>query len=364
MPEPERTTPPRPAALRGALSPRNIGAIYVWILIIALFAILVPDEFPTWTTAKGILNQYSVTGLMALSLIVPLAASYFDLSIGFTMSLAGVLAAELLNQTSWSPVVVGLLVIAICVCVGLLNAFVVVGLGVDSFIGTLGTGAILAAITLGVSGNLTITGRIGEGFSDLASTEVAGITLPVFYLLLVMVALGYWLERTKMGRQLYAAGFDRGAARLSGLPVNRLGVIAFITSACIAGFAGMVLAARVSSGSPDAGTAYLIPAFSAAFLGATQLRRGRFNPWGTVIAVLLLGTGNVGLLLAGGPVWTPQLFEGTVLIAAVALTAFGGGALHERFVVLRARRNQTAQPEASSPGAGPPDRDRPQEQPT
>jgi ribose transport system permease protein len=324
------------------LSPRNIGALYVWIVIIVLFTLIAPDTFPTVTTAKGILNQYSVTGLMALSLVVPLAASYYDLSIGYTMSLAGVLAAELLNKTAWSPVVVGLVVIVACVAIGLLNAFVVVGLGVDSFIGTLGSGAIIAAVTLGISGNQTITGRVGEGFANISSTDIAGISLPVFYLLIVMVGIGYWLERTRTGRHLYAMGFDRETARLTGISVNRLGTVAFITSAVIAGFAGMVLAGRVSSGSPDAGPSYLIPAFSAAFLGATQLRRGRFNPWGAVIAVLLLGTGDVGLLLAGGPIWTPNLFEGTALIAAVALTGFGHSAIRERISVLRARGKQRA----------------------
>src|SRR4051794_8786100 len=86
-------------SVRATLSPKNIGAIYVWIAIIILFSLIAPDTFPTWRTAQSILNQYSIQGLMALSLIVPLAASYFDLSIGYTMSLAGVLAGVLLNDT-------------------------------------------------------------------------------------------------------------------------------------------------------------------------------------------------------------------------------------------------------------------------
>jgi ribose transport system permease protein len=153
-------------------------------------------------------------------------------------------------------------------------------------------------------------------------------------------------------------GFDRETARLTGISVDRLGILAFVTSAVIAGFAGMVLAARVASGSPDAGPSYLIPAFSAAFLGATQLRSGRFNPWGAVIAVLLLGTGDVGLILAGGPIWTPQLFEGTVLIAAVALTGFGQNAIRSRLAILRTRGRQDApdpsRTEGQAPGHGPP----------
>jgi len=330
-----------PRARRGRsvhmLSVRNIGAVYVWIAIIVLFSILSSD-FASWQTAKAIINQYSVTALVALSLVVPLSAAYYDLSIGFTFGLAGVLVAALLAHTSMSPVLCALITIVACAGVGLLNAFVVIGLGVDSFIATLGTGGILGAITLAVSDNQTVIGRVGGPFSDLASTNVGGVTLPVFYVLAVVAILGYWLERTRMGRYLYATGFDRESARLTGIPIARIGVVAFLTSAIVAGFAGIVVAARVSAGDPTAGPAYLIPAFSAAFLGATQLRGGRFNPYGTVIAVLLIGTGDTGLLLAGGPTWTAQLFDGLVLIAAVALTGLGQGTIRERWRRAKAQR--------------------------
>ena len=318
-------TPRRP--LGQLLSVRNIGAIYVWIAIIVLFSLIASETFPTAQTAKAILNQYSITGIVALSLVIPLAAGFYDLSIGYTLGLAGILAAYLLENTGMSPLAAGAITIAACVVIGLFNALVVVGFGINSFIGTLGTGAVLAAITLAISNDQTITGRIGEDFAKIASTSWEGLMLPVLYLLAIVVGLWWWLERTRMGRNFYAMGFEREAARLSGVKIDRLGTIAFVTSAVIAGFAGMVLAGRVSSASPSVGPAYLIPAFSAAFLGATQLRQGRFNAWGTVIAVLLLGTGNVGLLLDGGPAWTPQLFEGLVLIAAVGLTVSGNEGL-------------------------------------
>ncbi len=332
------------------LSPRNIGAVYVWLAIILLFALLAPQTFPTWQTAKSILNQYSITGIAALSLVIPLAAGYYDLSIGYTLGLAGLLGAYLLQNTGLSPVLAILITLLACAAIGLLNAFVVVGLRVDSFIGTLGTGAILAAITLAISNDQTIVGRVGGSFSNIATENLGGVTLPVLYLVLLVLGLAWWLERSQMGRYFYAMGYQRESARLSGIRVDRLGVIAFVSSAVIAGFAGLVLAARVSSGSPEAGPPYLIPAFSAAFLGATQFRGGRFNPWGTIVAVLLLGTGDVGLLLAGGPVWTPQLFEGVVLIAAVALTGAANTDIRNRFALLRERWRSRGNP----PVAGPP----------
>jgi ribose transport system permease protein len=303
------------------LAPTNIGAIYVWIVIIVLFSLITPDVFPTSQTAKSIVNQYSITGIVALSLVVPLSAAVYDLSIGFVMSFSGIIVAQLLATTSMSPVEAGVLAMLACVAIGLINAFIVVVMRVNSFIATLGSGAIVASLTTAISNDAPIAGRVGDGpFGKLASIGIGNVTLPFFYLLILMVLIGYWLERTSSGRQIYAVGFDTEAARLTGAPVKRLTAISLVASATIAGFAGLVLAARVSSADPNAGAAYLIPAFSAAFLGATQFRGGRFNPWGTVIAVMLLGTGDVGLLVSGGPTWTPPLFEGVVLIAAVALT--------------------------------------------
>jgi ribose transport system permease protein len=190
-----------------------------------------------------------------------------------------------------------------------------------------------------VSGDQTLTGRIGGSFSKLATSNFQGISIAVAYLLVVMLALAYWTERTASGRQIYATGFDPETARLAGVPVRKIIVLSFLTSAVVSGFAGLVLSAQVAAGSPDIGSAYLIPAFSAAFLGATQIRGGRFNAWGTVIGVMVLGTGDVALLVAGGPSWTPSLFQGCVLIAAVALSATrGSGQGKARWSRLRNRR--------------------------
>ena len=338
--------------VRRWLSVRNIGAIYVWILIVILFVIISPSTFPTADTAKSILDQYAITGMVALSLVVPLAAGVYDLSIGSIFTFAGVFVAYLLEHTSISPVLAGVTVIAACVVIGAMNAFVVTGLKVNSFIATLGTGAILFAFSSALSGDQTLTGRVAGDYTKLATTNLGGVQIPVLYMLIIMVAMGYWLERTESGRQLYATGFDRETAQLTGVPVTRLVSFSLVTSACIAGFAGIVLAAQVSAAAPDVGASYLIPAFSGAFLGATQLRGGRFNPWGTVIGVLLLGTGNVALLISGGPTWTSSLFEGTVLILAVALTELDKDVVRGRLRGWRARRSrQRGQRELELSGA-------------
>lgn len=332
---PPRTAPAAAGAARGrpaagagarwrrALSFRNIGALYVWVLLIVVFSIWAPDTFPQWDTVRQVLNGNAVTALVALSLVIPLSAGVFDLSIGYALGLCNVLLAYLVVKAGLDVGVSLALTLLAALAIGVVNAVVVVVFRIDSFIGTLATGSLLlAGITL-VSGNSQIVGSelTGGFFSDIANAQIGGISLSVLYMLVVAVAIWFVLEHTVTGRWLYASGFNADAARLAGIPVRRLRFIGLIVSAAVAGgVAGIAITSQIGSGSTTVGPPYLLNAFAAAFLGATQLRQGRFNAWGTLIAVLMLGTGTAGLGLAGAPVWAPSVFTGVVLLAALAVT--------------------------------------------
>jgi ribose transport system permease protein len=307
-------------SLRTLLSFRTIGAVYVWFGIIVFFSWLEPDTFPTLDTMKSIFNNEAVTGLIAISLVIPLASGVFDVSVGTIAGFAGVLSAWLMANSDMSPWLAIVLTLLATVALGVANAFVVVVLRVNSLIGTLGTGAIILALTKWVSDETVITERVPELSKAIARGQVWGITMPVFIMVAVMLVVAYALEQTTTGRAWYAVGFDAAVAKLAGLRVNLLQFSAFMVSGLISGLAGVIITARVNSGSPEAGPSYLLPAFAAVFLGATQFRHGRFNVWGAVVAVLLLGTGEVGLSLAGAPTWAPNVFQGIVLIAAMAIT--------------------------------------------
>lgn len=304
---------------RAALAFRNIGAVYVLAVQIVVFSIWIPDTFLTLATARQILNNNAIIGLAALSIVIPLTARVFDLSFAYTMSLAGVTAAYLVDRGAGFPVAV-LAAIALSLLVGLINAVVVVILRVESLIGTLATGSlIISFITMVTNDTPIVSGRLAGSFTKLGQTSVlGGITLPVLFLFAVTVVIWFVLEHTPTGRRLYAAGFNAEAARLAGVRVRTLQFRSLLVSATMAGFTGCVLASYLGSGSPTAGTPYLLPAFAAVFLGATQLKGGRFNAWGTVLAVLMLGTGITGLALATAPPWAANMFTGVVLIAALA----------------------------------------------
>jgi ribose transport system permease protein len=318
---PAHTRPPLSRRLVAGLAFDRIGAVYVWLGIVVLFSLWVPDTFPNVGTAKQILNSNAITGLAALSITIPLAARVFDLSFAGVMTLTGVAVAHFLAKDGIPLVPAVALALAIGLGVGLINAIVVVVMRIDSFIGTLATGSLITALITMVTNETPITdAKLSGAFAKIGQTSVGGITLGVFYCAAVALAIWYLLEHTATGRRLYATGFNPDAARLAGVSVDRLRFMSLVASGGLAGAAGVVLASTLGSGSPTAGSPYLLPAFAAAFLGATQLKHGRFNAGGTIIAVLLLGTGVTGLALANAPSWAGDMFVGIVLIAALAVT--------------------------------------------
>jgi ribose transport system permease protein len=322
------TTSVRASRWISRVHPRNIGAVYAGLGIIVIFWAISPHYFPRVSTIDEILNQNAVIGLVALAIVLPLAAGVFDLSVGITAGLAGMVTAwTLANVTTSLPLAI-MAGLAVALAAGAFNCLVVVVLGVNSFIGTLATSSIYTAITVSVSADEPISKHVNGNFSeDIALRNIHGITIPVFYVLIAMVVVAFLLEKTVFGRNIYAIGFEREVARLSGVKVATSQTMSLLFCSVLAGVAGITEAGVLGSGSPEVGTSFLIPAYAAAFLGATQFRRGRFNPWGTVVAVLLLGTGNVGLLISSAPSWTQDVFEGVVLIVAVGFNSHRSGSL-------------------------------------
>jgi ribose transport system permease protein len=318
---PAEAAPPTLRRLSRGLAFDRIGAVYVWLGIIALFSLWVPETFPNLATAKQILNANAITALAAMSITIPLAARVFDLSFAGVITLTGVVVAHLIAKNGVPLVPAIVLGLAVGLGVGVINAVVVVVMRIDSFIATLATGSLIAALITMVTKEVPITdAKLGEGFAKIGQTSIDGVTLGVLYCAVVAVAIWYLLEHTATGRRLYATGFNPDAARLAGVRVDRLRFLSLVASGGLAGATGIVLASMLGSGSPTAGTPYLLPAFAAAFLGATQLKHGRFNAGGTIIAVLLLGTGVTGLALANAPQWAGDMFVGVVLIASLAVT--------------------------------------------
>jgi ribose transport system permease protein len=321
------------------LSPSRVSAIYTWIVIVIVFSVWIPNTFLTELTWKNIAASQAITAMVTLGLLFPLAAGVYDLAVGQTLGFAAVLSAYLVNHgfDTASAIAVTL---AAGLCVGAINGALIVGVRINSFIATLGVSSVLLAVVGAMSNNVQITG-LPASFQDMAGAQPLGIPIPVIYLAVLAVLAWYALEHSPLGRYLFAIGGAEEAARLAGVPTRRLVVVALLISSVTAAFAGIVLTGKLTAGDPAAGPGYLLPAYAAAFLGATQFTPGRFNVIGALTATYLLATGVAGLQLTGAKFWVTDLFNGLVLIIALALPMIQGR--------LRLRRSaERAAREASS----------------
>lgn len=321
------------------------GLPILTVVLFVLFSVLLPNTFPTGTNLRSILVNQAIPAILALGATIPIVTGRFDLSIGYGIGLAHVLAMYLVVNTGIPWPVVALIVLVGGLVVGLVNGLLVELAQIDSFIATLGTGSVLYAITGWVTGGGRIVpgaGGLPAAFTDMTNSSILGLPITFFYLLGIVVLLWLCLEHLPIGRYLYVVGANPRAAELVGIKRRKIIVLAFIGSGVVTAFAGVLLAAQQQIGDPSAGSSYLLPAFVGALLGSTTIKPGRANAFGTLISVAILAIGLSGLQQLGAQFWVTPLFNGLTLLAAVGLAG------------LASRRRQRAGVVVGAAAASPP----------
>jgi ribose transport system permease protein len=340
-PEPDRASPL--AAVLRWLSFRNISAIYIFAAIFIVFSIWVPDTFLSESTWRALIDSQAITALVAIGLVLAVSTGAFNLAVGTEVGLGAIFVGWLLaDQGASIPVAIVLTILAGGI-IGLISGLLITLARIDSFIATLGVSSVLLALISWVSGDQQIL-NLGHSFQQLGTGEFLIFTWPVWIMVGVGIVVWYLLERTPAGRHIYATGGNIEAARLAGVKTKRVIVLSLVGCGMITGLGGLLLTATIGTGDPTVGPAYLLPAFTAVFLGSTQFREGRFNILGTVLVVYVLAAGVKGFQLAGAPTWIPDLFNGVALLTAVALAKFQGrtGRRHALLRLLRIGRGRAA----------------------
>lgn len=298
------------------------GVFFALIFLFILFSVLLPHTFFTLANIQTIISSQAVLFVLALGLTLPLVTGEFDLSIGATLGLTSVVLTYVTGASHWSLALAIIFVLLMGALIGLINGFFVVKIGVGAFITTLGTSTVLAGLELAVTGGQILSG-VPLTLTNFLQTNVLGLPLSVYLGWLFALVLWYVYEHTPVGRYLYFVGAGREAARLVGLRVNALRWGAFIASGFFSAAAGIISVAQAGGAQSGVGETYLLPAYAAAFLGATTIKPGRFNAWGTVVALYLLVIGSTGLELLGASSWVEQVFNGVALVIAVTLARIG-----------------------------------------
>lgn len=301
-------------ALRTAL--REGRAIWMLILVCVIIAVQT-SVFLSTSNLMDILLEASVTALLGAGQTFVIILAEIDLSDGAILGLSAAITAMAISHHQ--PVGVALLIgIAVGAACGLVNGLLVTVTRMPSFIATLGTMSVFGSMTLEfMHGNPVAV--LANSFDDIGQSRPGGVPLPVFITVGLFIIFGILLARTRYGRFVYAVGDNPEAARLSGVPVARVKIWAFVISGVLSAVAGFILTARLSDAEPTAGSGLELEAIAAVIIGGTSLLGGRGNLIGTFIGALILGVIDDGMNLLNVSPFLEGMVQGAVILFAVFL---------------------------------------------
>jgi ribose transport system permease protein len=274
------------------------------------------DHFLTLDNLMNIFRQSAVNVLLALGQLLVIVTAGIDLSVGSVLGLTCVIAA-LMMKAGVHPFVSAMTAVAVGFGLGAINGLLLTKLRLPHpFIPTLGMMNVARGLALAVSGGFPISG-LPEGFRWLGAGRIAFIPAPVLLVLLVCAVFHFYLTRTTAGRDIYAIGGNKQAAILSGIPVNSRLTLVYAVSGGVAGLAGIVLAGRMNSGYPLAGTGAELDSIAAVIIGGASFFGGVGSVSGTLVGALIIGVLRNGLnLLDVSPYWQTAVI-GVVIVMAV-----------------------------------------------
>jgi ribose transport system permease protein len=337
----------RPRTSIGELVERS-GIPLLLLALIVFFSLSseTGEAFRSSANLQNIFANQSVTGLIALGMVIPLVAGYFDLSVPAIAGLANVTVAAVAG-THHQSLLIGLLAgLGVAVLAGAINGLLIAVVRLNPFVYTLGVYILIGGLLQFYTKGQTIGSDLPASFGAWGSEKFLGIARPFWLLMVVALLTWYLCTQTPFGRKLQAIGSNETAARLAGFRVDRAVFITFVLSGLLGGIAGALLTSRSGAADPTTGTSFLFPAIAAVFLGQTAIRPGRYNVWGTMLGVFLVAVAVNGFTLMGAEAWVTQVFNGAALVGAIAFSTL--------MARNRDRQARAAVLHAAQPGAGSP----------
>lgn len=285
------------------------------LVLLSLIFGFMSDKFFSVDNLLTVALQSAIIAIIAIGQTYVIITTGIDLSIGSNIALAGIIAAIIMTNGFSVPIAVVGGLLAGCL-VGLINGLITVYGNITPFIVTLGTMSIVRGTSLVITKGIPVT-DLPASFTTIGTGSVVGIPIPAIIMLVLVGIFGFVLAKTKLGRYTYAIGSNFEAARLSGINTKRTLISIYIISGFLAACAGLILAARVVSAQPTAGTGYELDAVAASVIGGASLLGGEGMILGTFIGALVIGVLRNGLNLINVSAFWQQIVIGAVIIAAV-----------------------------------------------
>ena len=298
-------------------TPTLIG---IYVIMLILFS-LVSKNFLTIQNLKGIFNNFAVFGILSAGVTIVMIGGGFDLAIGSTAGLAGIVSAVLLMKGIEIPApFVFLVAIAIGCMVGLINGLIITKVGINPIITTLGTLAIIRGICYFWA---DLNPRILNVFVQNIGRIYLGNVFPIttVYIITAFVILTLILKFTRFGRDLFTVGGNEYLARLSGIPVDRIKIISYVISGFFCSIAGLILISQLGSGRPEYGTGAELEVLTIVVLGGVVVGGGKGNYLGVFIALIIIQTITNGMVLLNVPVYIRVVVKGALLVLVISIDA-------------------------------------------
>ena len=298
------------------------SSIKSWGLAIALVLIclalsLAKPGFLTIPNLLNVMRQISINGILAVGVTYVILTGGVDLSLGSLVAVSGVVAASLAHPNQHIlalPVLMGVLTGTLG---GAINGLVVTRGKVAPFIATHGMMTVARGLALVLSSGRPVSNLSAE-FTRLGG-DLAGVPIPVIVLAAIACLSAVFLQNLRLGRYIYAVGGNEMAATASGINVAAVKMFSYGTCGALAGVAGVVLAARITTGQPNAGVGYELDAIAAVVIGGTSLSGGVGSIGGTILGALLIGVINNGLDLLNVTSYYQSIVKGVIIVGAVCL---------------------------------------------
>ena len=293
------------------------------VIAFAIFSLARTETFFSLTNVETMLRQMAPQAIAAFGLTVVLVMGDFDLSLGAMIGLGGTTAVVMMSEQGLSPVIAILVALLVAAAIGCANGIAIAYAGASSFVITLAAGTILQGLEYKLSDSRPVYQNIPTSYQDIATGAHLGLSNQVWFAAVIFVVLLVVLERSELGRRMYAIGGNQEAARLSGIRVRSIRLIGFVAVAACATTAGILMTSQAGQSSPDLGIPYLLPVFAAAFLGATTVRVGQFNMIGTLVGATFLQVLSTGLIMLELKPAAVNIAQGGILAVAVLVARLG-----------------------------------------